>query len=308
AAAFARQSVRLDAKPPSRPQPDQRVERIAPPVPAAQENNQLGAHSSSEVSRVSLADRIGNTPTNKSTNPAPRPFEYLRPSRAFEGLRSACAFLTGRAHTVGLDGHETGLTTRLAHAFEGELKTGLRVLIVGVGIVGGWATLMPLSGAVIVPGTLVVESNVKKIKPPSGGVVANIPARDGMHVRSGDLLLHLDETQLRANSQVLSQQLDQTRVRLARLIAERDGFDQPQMPHEIAGRSNDDDVTRLWASETSLFNSRAATRRNAKEALRSHVGQLEEQISGLDAQVKSKAAQHELISGELEGVEGLYQK
>src|SRR6185312_13115273 len=37
-------------------------------------------------------------------------------------------------------------------------------------------------------------------------------------------------------------------------------------------------------------------------------GQLGEQISGLDAQVKSKAAQHDLISGELEGVDGLFQK
>ena len=98
---------------------------------------------------------------------------------------------------------------------------------------------MPLSGAVIVPGTLVVESDVKKIQHPAGGVVANIPVRDGMHVRAGELLLHLDETQLRANAQVLTQQLDQMRVRLARLMAERDGMDQPQMPHEMASRSGD---------------------------------------------------------------------
>ena len=129
-----------------------------------------------------------------------------------------------------------------------------------------------------------------------------------MRVRAGDLLLHLDETQLRANAQVLSQQLDQTRARLARLIAERDGLDQPQMPHEMASRSGDNDVGRIWVSEISLFNSRAATRRSSKELLQSHVGQLGEQISGLDAQVKSKAAQHDLISGELEGVDGLYQK
>ena len=234
--------------------------------------------------------------------------EFLRPRRAFEHLRSAYEFLVGRDHTAGLEGTEARLTARLGRAFERELKRGLRVLIFGVGIVGAWATLMPLSGAVVVPGTLVVESDVKKIQHPSGGVVANIPVRDGMRVRAGDLLLHLDETQLRANAQVLSQQLDQTRARLARLIAERDGLDQPQMPHEMASRSGDNDVGRIWVSEISLFNSRAATRRSSKELLQSHVGQLGEQISGLDAQVKSKAAQHDLISGELEGVDGLYQK
>lgn len=138
--------------------------------------------------------------------------------------------------------------------------------------------------------------------------MANIPVRDGMHVRAGDLLLHLDETQPRANSQVLSQQLDQVRVRLARLIAERDGADEPQIPHEMVDRSGDADVSGLWESEVSLFKIRAAARRNAKELLHSHVGQLGEQISGLDAQVKSRAAQHDLISGELEGVDSLYQK
>lgn len=112
-----------------------------------------------------------------------------------------------------MDGPETSLTKRLTRAFEGELKIGLRVLTIGVGIVGGWACLVPLSGAVVVPGTLVVESDLKKIQHPAGGVVANIPVRDGMHVSAGDVLLRLDETQLRANAQVLAQQLDQTRVR-----------------------------------------------------------------------------------------------
>ena len=148
----------------------------------------------------------------------------VRSQLTWERLRAGYAFLVGRAPALALDGPETTLTKRLTRAFEGELKIGLRVLIIGVGIVGGWACLVPLSGAVIVPGTLVVESDVKKIQHPAGGVVANIPVRDGMHVRAGDVLLRLDETQLRANAQVLTQQLDQTRVRLARLMAERDGL------------------------------------------------------------------------------------
>jgi membrane fusion protein, type I secretion system len=181
-------------------------------------------------------------------------------------------------------------------------------MIGGVGIVGAWAILVPLSGAVIVPGTLVVESDVKKIQHPTGGVVSKILVRDGVHVHAGDLLLHLDETQIRTNFEVISQQLDQVRVRSVRLIAERDELDEPKMPRELASRSDDDAVKRLWASEISLFKSRAAARRSAKELLRGRAQQLEQQISGLDAQVKSKAAQHELIAGELTGVDGLFQR
>ena len=130
--------------------------------------------------------------------------------------------------------------------------------------------------------------------------MADIPVRDGMQVRSGDLLLRLDETQARANAQVLTQQLNQIRVRLARLTAERDGLDQPQMSRDLVDRSIDQEVDRLWAAETSLFHSRAAARRTAKELLHSHVGQLGEQIAGLEAQARSKAVQHDLISGELQ--------
>ena len=280
--------------------------------PASGHARQAHAHHGPELSRISPQDRIASSAPAARRHPGRTALaaghDYLRSQLSWERLHEGYALLVGRAPATGLDGPETALTKRLTRAFEGELKIGLRVLIIGAGIVGGWACLVPLSGAVIVPGTLVVESDVKKIQHPAGGVVASIPVRDGLHVRAGDVLLRLDETQLRANAQVLTQQLDQTRVRVARMMAERDGFDQPQMPHDMASRSGDSDIGLLWASEISLFNSRTASRRNAKDLLRSRIGQLGEQISGLDAQVKSKAAQHELISGELEGVDGLFQK
>ena len=76
---------------------------------------------------------------------------------------------TNIGHVVfkGLDeGPEARLTTRLFRAFECELKTGLRAdQERGSVILGGWATFVPLSGAVV-PGALVVESEVKKIQQP----------------------------------------------------------------------------------------------------------------------------------------------
>ena len=43
--------------------------------------------------------------------------------------------------------------------------------------------------AVIVPGNLVVQSNVKTIQHPTGGIVAEIAVHDGMRVKTGDLLV-----------------------------------------------------------------------------------------------------------------------
>jgi HlyD family secretion protein len=309
--ALAKHGPRRNTNAPPDAKPREKSERLAP-LPTSAETGSVRTRRAHEVSPISLADRIRAPLSGESGGGLVARvialLELLRPDRAYTHMRSAFGFLIGREQPAGAEQADTTLTTQLTRGFEVELRIGLRVLIAGIAVFGGWAILIPMSGAVVVPGTLVVESDLKKIQHPAGGVVANIPVHDGMHVRAGDLLLRLDETQLRANAQVVAQQLDQMRVRLARLIAERDGVKQPQMPHELASRSGDSDIGRLWASEVSLFNSRAAARRSAKELLSGNVAQLGEQISGLDAQAKSKTAQRDLISGELEGVDSLYQK
>jgi HlyD family secretion protein len=233
-----------------------------------------------------------------------------RAARAgLECLSASCERLVGyfrvpkQADPKGVD-----LIGDLRRGYQDEFRTGLRVLVLGLGLAGGWAVLVPLSAAVTVPGTLVVESSVKKIQYPAGGVIAEIRAYDGMRVNEGDLLVRLDETQLRANVQVIADQLDEARVRIARLTAERDGSDTPKMSGETATRPGGQDMTRLLASETSLFRARLGTRESQKQLLRSNIAQLEEEIDGLDAQIKSKSAQLELISSELQGVQTLFDK
>jgi HlyD family secretion protein len=233
--------------------------------------------------------------------------EAMRACRA--GLAPSCAVLLRHLRRPPAeDGDRADLAGCFRRDYDVELRTGLRVMLVGIGLTGGWAVLVPLSAAVMVAGTLVVESNVKKIQHQTGGIVAQIPVHDGMHVKEGELLVRLDEVQVRANLQVLAKQLDQSRVRIARLVAERDGAEEPKLPHELASRSDNQDLEQLFASETSLFKARASARQNQKELLRGRIAQLEEEIVGLNAQSKSKTAQLELISSELKGVQSLYEK
>jgi HlyD family secretion protein len=226
-----------------------------------------------------------------------------------EGLGMGYRRLVGHlsaANAADADGPD--LAGRLRRGFQDELRTGLKVLVLGVGILGGWAVLVPLSAAVMVAGTLVVESDVKKVQHPTGGVIAQILVHDGTHVKEGELLARLNEVQVGANLQVIMKQLDETRVRIARLIAERDGMDVPKLPRELAARTGDKDIEQLVISENSLFKARASARQSQKELLRGHVGQLGEEITGLEAQIKSKGTQLDLISSELRGVQTLYDK
>ncbi|HEY2533953.1 MAG TPA: HlyD family type I secretion periplasmic adaptor subunit [Xanthobacteraceae bacterium] len=189
-----------------------------------------------------------------------------------------------------------------------QLKAASRVLTISVAVAGSWVTLVPLSGAVVLPGKLVVESSVKKIQHPSGGVVAAIPVQDGMHVDAGTLLVRLDETQVRANEQLVANQLDQVRARIARLIGEREGSNGLQLSKALADRSGDPSVAQLVAAETALFNARANARNGQKQLYQSNISQFEKQIDGLNAEIESKTAQIGLIASELTGIQELYTK
>jgi HlyD family secretion protein len=203
---------------------------------------------------------------------------------------------------------DEGLTVRTRWSFERELRRGLRVLLVALALGGGWMVFVPLAGAVVVPGNIVVQSNVKAIQHPTGGVVATINVQNGSHVQAGDLLVKLDPTQTQASLQMVSKQLDEVRAKLARLAAERDGLDHVEIPSALGERASEQNVASVLASEQTLFNARLSGRKGQKDLLQSKVSQLTEEISGLESQVASKVKQLELIQGELTGVQDLYDK
>jgi HlyD family secretion protein len=229
--------------------------------------------------------------------------------RALERSLAGVAFLVERDALADNDNAPgDSLAVRTGRAYKRELRTGLRALIIGGVLGGGWLTLVPLAGAVVVPGTLVVQSNVKTIQHPTGGVVAQIPVQNGMRVKAGDLLLRLDPTQAQASLETVSKQLDDARARIARLVAERDGQDRPGIPPEFSARMNEDSVKNTLASEEALFKARFSTHQSQRELLENRVSQLGEEIKGLNSQIESKAKELELITSELTGVQELYDK
>ena len=86
---------------------------------------------------------------------------------------------------------------------------GLAITVLLVGGFGGWAATTQLAGAVIAPGTIVVESNVKKVQHPTGGVVGEILVKEGDEVEAGQIVLRLDDTVTKATLGVVRSQLDE---------------------------------------------------------------------------------------------------
>src|SRR5262245_65578308 len=93
------------------------------------------------------------------------------------------------------------------------------------GGLGGWAATTELSGAVIASGSVVVDSNVKKVQHLTGGIVGELLVRDGSRVRAGDIVVRLDETIMRANLAIVVKGMAEMQARQARLAGERDRTD-----------------------------------------------------------------------------------
>src|SRR4029450_9833771 len=193
-------------------------------------------------------------------------------------------------------------------AIQRHLGAGIPLLIVLCGGVGGWAATTEISGAVIAPGVLVVDTNVKKVQHPTGGVVGEIRARDGDRVAIGDIVVRLDETVTRANLAIVLRGLDELVARKARLEAERDGLEGIAVPNEFIQRLSEPQVAAIIAGERKLFDLRQSARVGQKSQLRERIAQLREEIGGIAAQIKAKAQEIVLIQRELTGARDLWEK
>src|ERR1700687_1325643 len=160
------------------------------------------------------------------------------------------------------------------------LIIGLAVVVVLAGGLGGWASTAQISGALIAPGSVVVESNVKKVQHPTGGVVGELRARDGDLVKAGDVVVRLDDTVTKASLAIVTKNLDGLWARAARLEAEQRGLDNIVIPSMLLTRAAEPDVKNVLASESKLFEVRVTGRAGQKAQLRERVTQLNEEIGG----------------------------
>ena len=185
---------------------------------------------------------------------------------------------------------------------------GCALMVLLIAGFGGWATTSELSGAVIAPGMIAVESYVKRVQHPTGGIVAEIPAKEGSSVEEGRIVMRLDDTKTRAALGVVLSQLDGLLAKEARLVAERDASENITFPEELLIRQVEKTVATAISDEMKLFESRRSRRISQQAQLRERIAQSNEEIRGLSAQKQAKEREIQLIDEELVGVKNLYDK
>jgi membrane fusion protein, type I secretion system len=186
---------------------------------------------------------------------------------------------------------------------------GWAIILIFFGGFGAWAVTAPLHGAVVANGFVRVEGNRKSIQHLDGGIVKQLNVKEGDRVKAGDVLIVLDDSQARAEYNVLSQQFLVLRATEERLRAELANASSLTMPEDLKAAGNEHpDVTGIWNGTIHQFESRLAALAGQRSVIREKIAQLEAQITGSEAQEKAYREQFESVRKERESLTSLVER
>src|SRR5215467_14874831 len=111
---------------------------------------------------------------------------------------------------------------------------GWLIIALFFGGLGSWAAIAPLNGAVVASGVVKVDGNRKSVQHLDGGIVKELRVKEGDRVKAGDVLIVLDDTQTRAEVQILFEQYVALRATEVRLLAELANASALAMPADLA--------------------------------------------------------------------------
>lgn len=183
-------------------------------------------------------------------------------------------------------------------AVAGLLAAGLMVAATG-----SWAALGTIQDAVMAPGTVVVNSQKKKVQHPDGGIVAEIAVEDGTHVASGSIMFRLDGRQLSADMGTVRRRISELSAKKWRLMTERDGLSELpvwQPPFGSGGEAGEaEDLAGIVASQRQLFEAKRQVIEQQKLQVGERINQLRRQVEGLDSVSEAKSKQLVIARDEL---------
>lgn len=184
-------------------------------------------------------------------------------------------------------------------------KIGWVIVIAGVFSFLLWAIFAPLDKGVPMSGTVTKESSRKAVQHPTGGTIAEILVKDGDTVTAGQVLVRMNNVQVKSAADMTKTQYYTARAAEARLLAERDGRSTIAFPPALEGQRRDPRVTEVIALQSQLFSSRKLALQNELGAAAENVAGLKLQQHGLEESRDSKKEQLSLLKSQLEGMRDL---
>lgn len=185
---------------------------------------------------------------------------------------------------------------------------GYIILFLFFVVLGGWAAVAPLSSAIVAPGKLMVDSQIKRIQHPDGGIVSEIFVRDGDAVEEGQVLARLENKEARAQEKRMRAKLLEDKILRSRWYAEMVGDTALTLPKDLQARRTDPVIQGLVAEQEQLLLTRRQTVDGKIDLQLNAMDQLQLQIASLEQQLVAVRQQKDLIKKEFDDVTLLFNK
>ncbi|MCD7985285.1 MAG: HlyD family type I secretion periplasmic adaptor subunit [Desulfovibrio sp.] len=188
------------------------------------------------------------------------------------------------------------------------IRQGILVVVLFFGALGLWSIFGHISGAVVAPGKIKIETERKTVQHLEGGIVDAILVREGEEVRAGQPLIILESVQIDANASMLQKQLVAQSAAQIRLTAEKDLKDALQWPEDLRRLAENSHSADVLDNEERIFTARRDALNAQISLLNTQLAQLDAQVAGFDDQVKAEQAIIGTLNEELRAKRQLYKE
>lgn len=170
-------------------------------------------------------------------------------------------------------------------------------LVLGLGLVG--AAMVPIDGAVIATGQLLVQGKPQAVQSLDSGIVSGLAVRNGETVSAGQVLLTLDATLPKTRLDIAMERLavaltEEQRLSAEALGLERPDFTAPTMPFAPP------DLGRAAERQLALFVIRRHQQVDAQRRLAETDAQIALQIESLDAQRMAATEEQRILQADID--------
>lgn len=188
------------------------------------------------------------------------------------------------------------------------IRQGLIVVALFFGVLGVWSVFGEISGAVVAPGKIKIETERKTVQHLEGGIVEEILVREGEDVKEGQPLVTLESIQVDSSKSMLQKQLVGYLASQARFSAEKELRDTLELSGELRTMANEVDSIDMLINEEKIFRARYEALHGQISLLNSQLAQIDAQIVGFEEQNKAQDAIIATLNEELKAKRQLYEE
>lgn len=184
----------------------------------------------------------------------------------------------------------------------------LLIILIGFGGLTGWAAFSEIESAVPATGVVVTAGKRKTLSLAENGILQALKVREGDAVGAGQVLLQLDDVQIRTAYAQANVIYWSAKARAARLEAEAIDSREMKISEGLKKATEDPAIKAAMEAEQHQFLMRWQSLDNSLTINQRRIAQQEALISALKAQIKSSGLRLGLITEEMKDANYLIQR